>query len=161
MSCCTILISRMSQIIPTGYRKTQSSPNVRKRTFGHVRPAKIQIRLRICAVRSVSSLGAFKIADGAKFLYVDNECTDQTERVRRLIGSSVWRTCQKVLFSRYCSIVSAAVTGKNIRHHRIRLQNYWNFEIILTHTKSLIYRLRGLHMRPRRSRSACAPAQSD
>ena len=24
--------------------------NVRKRTFGHVRPAKIQIRLRICAV---------------------------------------------------------------------------------------------------------------
>ena len=46
---------------------------VRKRTFGHVRPAKIQIRLRIRAVWSESSLAAFWIASDAKLLYADNE----------------------------------------------------------------------------------------
>ena len=40
-----------------------TNPNVRKRTIGHVRPAKIQISLRIRAVRSEYSLGAFWIAD--------------------------------------------------------------------------------------------------
>ena len=49
------------------------SRNVRKRTFGYVRPAKIQFRLRICAVCSGSSLGAFRIAENAEFLYLDNE----------------------------------------------------------------------------------------
>ena len=49
------------------------SRNVRKRTFGYVRPAKIQFRLRICAVWSGSSLGAFRIAENAEFLYLDNE----------------------------------------------------------------------------------------
>ena len=49
------------------------SRNVRKRTFGHVRPVKIQISLRISAVWSESSLGAFRIAKDAKFLYADNE----------------------------------------------------------------------------------------
>ena len=39
--------------------------NVRKRTFGHVRPAMIQISLRIRAVWSESSLGIFWIAKGA------------------------------------------------------------------------------------------------
>ena len=41
--------------------------NVRKRTFGHVRLAKIQISLRICAVWLESSLG------DAKFLHADIE----------------------------------------------------------------------------------------
>ena len=45
---------------------------VRKRTFEHVRPAKIQIRLRIRAVWSESSLGLFWIAKDAKCLHADN-----------------------------------------------------------------------------------------
>ena len=49
----------------------------RKRTLEHVRPAKIQIRLRIRAVWSESSLGAFWIAEDAKFLHADNEGSDQ------------------------------------------------------------------------------------
>ena len=47
--------------------------NVRKRTFGHVRQAKIQISLRFRAVWSESSLRAFWITKDAKFLHVDNE----------------------------------------------------------------------------------------
>ena len=47
--------------------------NVRERTFGHVRPAKIQISLRIRADWSESSLGALWTAEDAKFLHADNE----------------------------------------------------------------------------------------
>ena len=42
-------------------------------TFGHVCPAKFQISLRIHAVWSESSLGAFWIAKGAKLFYADNK----------------------------------------------------------------------------------------
>ena len=71
---------------------------IRKRTFGHVRPVKIQISLRIRAVWSESSLNAFWIAKDAKFLYADNEDSDQTARMRRLIWVFVGRTCEKVRF---------------------------------------------------------------
>ena len=76
-------------------------PNVRKHTFAHVRPAKIQISLRTSAVWSESSLGAFRIAKDAKFLHADtkdwSDCTNaQTglsiccaARVRRY-GFSRW-----------------------------------------------------------------------
>ena len=50
--------------------------NVRKRTLGYVRPAKIQISLRIRAVWSESLLGAFRIAKDAKFLCVDKHWSD-------------------------------------------------------------------------------------
>ena len=56
----------------------QKSRNVRKRTFGYVRSAKIQISLCIRAVWSESSLGAFAIAKNAKFLQADNEVSYQT-----------------------------------------------------------------------------------
>ena len=56
------------------------SRNVRKRTFGHVHPVKIQISLRIRAVWSECSLGAFWIAIGAKFLRADNEDSGHTAR---------------------------------------------------------------------------------
>ena len=49
------------------------SRNVRKRAFGHVSPAKIQISLRILAVSSQSSQGAFWLAKDANFLNADNE----------------------------------------------------------------------------------------
>ena len=74
----------------------ETSRNVWKRTFGDVRPAKIQISLRIRADWSESSLGAFWIAMDAKFLHADNEDSDQT----------AWnRTCQKVHFPRCGSYV--------------------------------------------------------
>ena len=47
--------------------------NFRKRTFRHVRLAKIQVSLRICAIWSESSLGAFRMAKDVKFLHADNE----------------------------------------------------------------------------------------
>ena len=57
--------------------------NERKRIFGHVRPAKIQIScafsfIRICARRILAS-------KDAKFLLADNEDSNQTARMRRLI----------------------------------------------------------------------------
>ena len=64
----------------------------------HMHPTKIQIRLRKCAVWSESSLGAFKIANDAKFLHADNEDSDQTVRMCSLIGVFVGRICQQVCF---------------------------------------------------------------
>ena len=58
-----------------------------------VRPAKIQISLRIRAVWSESSLGAFWLAKDGKFLHADNEDSDQTARMSRLIWVIVGRTC--------------------------------------------------------------------
>ena len=50
--------------------------NVRKHIFRPVRPAKIQISLRIRAMWSESSLGAFWIAKSTIFLYAGNEDSD-------------------------------------------------------------------------------------
>ena len=72
---------------------------VRKRNFGHMRPAMIQISLRIRAVWSESSLDAFRIAKDEKCLYTYTEDSDQTARMRRLIWIFVDRTLQKVRFS--------------------------------------------------------------
>ena len=47
--------------------------NVRKRTFGHMHPAKIQISLRIRAVWSESSLGAIWTAKDSMCLHSNNE----------------------------------------------------------------------------------------
>ena len=49
------------------------SRNDKKRTFGHVRPAKIKISLRILAVWSESSRCAYPIAKDATFLQVYSE----------------------------------------------------------------------------------------
>ena len=57
-----------------------------------VRQAKIQIRLRTRAVWSESSLGAFRMAKDARFIHADNEDSDQTARMRRLIWVFVGRT---------------------------------------------------------------------
>ena len=72
------------------YRTTKQTlrcmnSNVRQRRFGYVRPAKIQISLRIRTVRSEISLGAFWIAKDVKFLHADNEDSDQTAVIGRLI----------------------------------------------------------------------------
>ena len=72
--------------------------NGRKHIFGPAGPAKMQIRLRVCAVWSGSSLGAFWIANYAKFLHAANEDSDQIARMRRLILIFVLRIYQKVRF---------------------------------------------------------------
>ena len=47
-------------------------------------PSEIQITLRISAVWSESSLGAFWIAKDANLLHADNNDIDQATRMRRL-----------------------------------------------------------------------------
>ena len=67
--------------------------NVRKRTFGHVRPVKIQTSLRIRAVWSESSLGVFCITKDAKFLHAYKEYSDRTARnarFSRFFMMSLW-----------------------------------------------------------------------
>ena len=59
--------------------------NVRKRTFAHMRLAKIQIRLRIAQSDLNLRWAHFWIAMDAKFLHADNEDCDQTVQMRRLI----------------------------------------------------------------------------
>ena len=96
---CSVFASLLHVIQP-------SWATVKNRNFDHVRLAKIQISLRIRAVWSESSLDAFCIAKDANFLHADNEDSNQTARMRRLIGVFVGCTCQKVNF-RSC--------GSNIR----------------------------------------------
>ena len=64
----------------------------RKRTFGHVRLAMIQISLHTPTVWSESSLGIFWTTKNAKFLHADNDDSDQTARMHRLIGVIVGYT---------------------------------------------------------------------
>ena len=80
------------------WSKEFMSRNVRKRTFGHVHPAKIQISLRIGAVWSESSLSGFWIANDATLIHADNEDPDQTARMRRLIWVIAGRTSFIVVF---------------------------------------------------------------
>ena len=65
--------------------------------MGKAHLAKILISLRIRAVWSESSLGAILIAKDAVF-HADNEDSDQTARMRRMIWVFVFRTCLKVRF---------------------------------------------------------------
>ena len=72
-----------------------------KCTFGSSRPGTTQISLRIRAVWSESSLGAFCIAKELMFLVSDSEDSDQTAR----IWVFAWRTyIEKKRFSRWQSI---------------------------------------------------------
>ena len=60
-------------------------PQRKLHNFGHVRPEKIQISLRIRAGWSESSLGTFWIVKEAKICNVENEDSGQTAWMRRLI----------------------------------------------------------------------------
>ena len=70
------------------------SRNVKKRTFGHVRPAKIQISLRIQKPQWLH----FNRLECKVFFHADNEDSNQTARMRSLIWDYVGRKCQKVRF---------------------------------------------------------------
>ena len=74
------------------------SRNDRKRTSAHERQVKIQISLRIRAVWSESSPGAFRIVKSAKFLHADNEDSDRSARMGRLIWVFIGRICPQVRF---------------------------------------------------------------
>ena len=73
--------------------------NVRKRTFGHVRPAKIQISLRFRAEWSESSMRASSIAKDAKFLRADKKDSSQTARTAHADLSLHWAYMLESTFS--------------------------------------------------------------
>ena len=77
------------------------SRNVKKRVFRHVRTAKMKISLRMRADWSESSLNAFWIDMDAKFLRADNEYSDQSPQMRRLVWIFFLRSHQKVRFVRF------------------------------------------------------------
>ena len=69
-----------------------------------MRLAKIQISLRIRAVWSESSTGAFWIAKDAKVLHADNEDSDHAARMRTLIWVFIeWTHVRRYAFSQYGS----------------------------------------------------------
>ena len=74
------------------YHRLHLNRNFRERTSS-VRPAKIQISLRIRAVWSESSLGACWKTNDALFLDADDWDSDQTARMPLLIWVFVWRQC--------------------------------------------------------------------
>ena len=69
---------------------------VRKRTFGHMGPAKIQISLYIRAVRIESSPGAFWIDKDEKILHADNEDSDLTAQADLKL---LWKHMSESTFS--------------------------------------------------------------
>ena len=93
--------------------------NLGKRTFGHVRQARIKISLHIRAVWSEASLSTFWTVNDAKFFPVDKEDSNQTSRIRRLI----WAIFRYV-FSRWCSS-GLDVSGKREFLTYNCLSNIW------------------------------------
>ena len=103
------LLSKLGLISP---RPTHGSQRL-KMYFQNLRSATIQIRLRIRAVWSESSLGPFWIAKDAKFLRADNEhWSDQTARICRSIWVFAGSTCQKIRFLSFRLIYIFAQTAK-------------------------------------------------
>ena len=112
---CTFLDSFGSVII-----SSQLSQNPRKRIFGYVRTVKIHISLCVHAVCSGSTLGKFWIAMDTTFLHADNDDSDQTVRMRRLICVFIRHTCQKprYVFSRCAQFVMSRIYAKNMQDCR-------------------------------------------
>ena len=103
---------------PPGYRKQQICPrDVGKRTFGHVRPVKIQISLYIRTVWSESSLDAFWIAKDAKFLHADSEDSDQTTRMR------IWVFVRRSPEGTFSHVAVVRV----LHYENTPIQIYWKF----------------------------------
>ena len=83
--------------MPTnGIEMTEMSRNAGKRTLTCAPSENHQISLRFR--KSESLLGLFWIAKDATFLNEDNEGSDQTARMRRLIWIFVEHTCKKERF---------------------------------------------------------------
>ena len=155
---------------------SQMIRTVRKCSFRHACPVNSHIRLRIRAVWSESSLVAFWIARDAKVPHADNEDSDLTTRMRRLICVFDWRTCQKVFFSRCGSDIFYnihwffklhwrpwyfAILLKEKAQYRRHVDSY----IVVSQRSAVCIRDIGRAMRKRvfghMPGSACASAQSD
>ena len=89
-SLVALLVACLVGFIPTHKR---NEPYIIQCTFGDMRPAKIQLSLRIRAVWTESSLGAVWITKHAKFLHTDKEDSGLTVKMCRLIWVCVSRTC--------------------------------------------------------------------
>ena len=98
-ACCLFLKALISELylyiecmnVMYSWQDINWAATWRQKIYIYVCPAKIQI---IRAGWSESSLGIFWIAKDAKvfFFYADNEGSDQTARMRRLICVFVWYT---------------------------------------------------------------------
>ena len=91
-----VLVTEQKQI-DKRLTKENWAPSWQKKKW-HVRPAKAQISLGMRPVWSESSLCAYWVAKGSSFLQADNEDSDQTGRMRRLICVFAGRTCHCVGF---------------------------------------------------------------
>ena len=88
------------------------SRNGQKRALEHVRQANIQISLRICAVWSESSLGAFCIAKDPQFLHADSGDYDQIARMRKLIWFFAGRHVRRYVVGRCGSYIDRRLSGR-------------------------------------------------
>ena len=87
--CGCININKLTSLLILIHSHLHMSHNVRKRTFGHVRPAKIQISLRICKAWSESSVDAFWIAADVMCLHADSG--DSDDWLESSLGAQVRR----------------------------------------------------------------------
>ena len=78
------------------------SRNIKKRTFGHVRPAKVQISLHIHAVISESSLTAWRNDASLDIQNTPSEESDQTAWMHRLI----WVFVGTIVQSTFCHVLA-------------------------------------------------------
>ena len=106
------VLANRSKWITQPHHNISMVRNVRKRTFGHVRPTKTRISLRIRAVWSKSPLSASRIN---QFFTIKknalSEKSDQTERMLSLIWIFTGRTCSKVRFLTLQSVCLISANG--------------------------------------------------
>ena len=69
------------------------------------------VPLNMCVQRRFRSACAFWIAKDAKFLHADNEDSNQTARMRRLIWVFVGRMCQKGRSKSFLTLRVKCLTG--------------------------------------------------
>ena len=122
------------------------SPNVRKHTFGHVRPAKIQISLRIRTVWSEPPLNAIWSTTDTKFPHADNEDSNQTMWMRSLIFH--YGFCLSHLFEG---------TSSNIADHNMWLAVSRGFAYIYVDVSMMLHvsycgYMRNIYVPPTRSK---------
>ena len=106
----------------------------------HVRPAKIQISLRMRAVWAESSLHAFWIIKYATFLHADNEDSDKTARMRMLIcvfARGTGRMVHFLAFTCKCRLLINFISQKNtfniqLRVKQMRLGNTLSLKALIT-----------------------------
>ena len=108
-----------------------------KPTKWYVRPAKTQISLGIGPVWSESSLCTLRVANDPRFLHADNEDSDQTARMPRLIWVFAGCTCHfvgfvmwRLIYKEMCiqqRLRSACTPVQTIRAIAVYMKKRWVF----------------------------------